>query len=96
MFDSFTWKCQCRTLLVENMKERTIIAQSIVYDAIKNEGGIQEIQITKKMLDFVRGARNRYSDYLDDKKLEKNEEERKKAEKIKLEQQVKQLEEKRN
>nr|CAD7432638.1 unnamed protein product [Timema monikensis] len=80
-----------KSLLVENMHEKTVIAQRHIHDEIQEAGGIKNIHISKKMLDYVRGARKRYHEYLKIKK-ERREEDKKKAEKRKLDIQVKNLE----
>nr|CAD7402941.1 unnamed protein product [Timema cristinae] len=84
-----------KSLLVENMHEKTVIAQRHIHDEIQEAGGIKNIHISKKMLDYVRGARKRYHEYLEMKKQEKSEKDKKKAEKRKLDIQVKDLEGKR-
>nr|CAD7423065.1 unnamed protein product [Timema monikensis] len=84
-----------KSLLVENMHEKTVIAQRHIHDEIQEAGGIKNIHISKKMLDYVRGARKRYHEYLEMKKQERSEEDKKKAEKRKLDIQVKDLEGKR-
>nr|CAD7428893.1 unnamed protein product [Timema monikensis] len=81
-----------KSLLVENMHEKTVIAQRHIHDEIQEAGGIKNIHISKKMLDYVRGARKRYHEYLEMKKQEKSEKDKKKAEKRKLDIQVKDLE----
>nr|CAD7433113.1 unnamed protein product [Timema monikensis] len=73
-----------KSLLVENMHEKTVIAQRHIHDEIQEAGGIKNIHISKKMLDYVRGARKRYHEYLEMKKQEKSEKDKKKAEKRKL------------
>nr|CAD7423237.1 unnamed protein product [Timema monikensis] len=84
-----------KSLLVENMHEKTVIAQRHIHDEIQEAGGIKNIHISKKMLDYVRGARKRYHEYLEMKKQERSEEGKKKAEKRKLDIQVNDLEGKR-
>nr|CAD7428455.1 unnamed protein product [Timema monikensis] len=77
-----------KSLLVENMHEKTVIAQRHIHDEIQEAGGIKNIHISKKMLDYVRGARKRYHEYLEMKKQERSEEGKTKAEKRKLDIQV--------
>nr|CAD7434566.1 unnamed protein product [Timema monikensis] len=76
-----------KSLLVENMHEKTVTAQRHIHDEIQEAGGIKNIHISKKMLDYMRGARRRYHEYLEMKKQERSEED-KKAEKRKLDIQV--------
>nr|CAD7203138.1 unnamed protein product [Timema douglasi] len=54
-----------KSLLVENMHEKTVTAQRHIP---QEAGGIKNIHISKKMLDYVRGARKRYHEYLEMKK----------------------------
>nr|CAD7407994.1 unnamed protein product [Timema poppensis] len=50
------------------MHEKTVTAQSHIHDEIQEAGGIKNIHISKKMLDYVTGARKRYHEYLEMKK----------------------------
>nr|CAD7398235.1 unnamed protein product [Timema cristinae] len=77
-----------KSLLVENMHEKTVTAQRHIHDEIQEAGGIKNIHISKKMLDYMRGSRKRYHEYLEIKKQERSEEEEKKAEKRKLDTQL--------
>ncbi|GBN30103.1 hypothetical protein AVEN_85793-1 [Araneus ventricosus] len=72
-----------KTMLVENLKEQSLINQRRAYDGIKSLGGVENVSITKRMLLAVRGARHRYradlmrkKEYLD-KKTSKTQEKRK-------------------
>nr|CAD7427210.1 unnamed protein product [Timema monikensis] len=65
-----------KSLLVENMHEKTVTAQRHIHDEIQEAGGIKNIHISKKMLDYVRGAWKHYHEYLEMKKQERSEEER--------------------
>nr|CAD7575856.1 unnamed protein product [Timema californicum] len=60
-----------KSLLVENMHENTVTAQRHIHDEIQEAGGIKNIHISKKMLDYVRGSRKHYHEYLEMKKAEK-------------------------
>nr|CAD7428505.1 unnamed protein product [Timema monikensis] len=71
---------------------KKVTAQRHIHDEIQEAGGIKNIRISKKMLDYVRGARKRYHEYLEMKKQERSEGDKKKAEKRKLDIQVKDLE----
>nr|CAD7200087.1 unnamed protein product [Timema douglasi] len=82
-----------KSLLVENIHEKTVTAQRHIHDEIA--GGIKNIHISKKMLDYVRGAQKLYREYLEMNKQERSEEDKKKADKRKLGVQVKDLEGKR-
>nr|CAD7256857.1 unnamed protein product [Timema shepardi] len=57
-----------KSLLVENMHEKTVTAQRHIHDEIQEAGGVKNIHISKKMLDYVRGARKRYHEYLEMKR----------------------------
>ena len=37
-------------LLIENLKERTVVSQRLVYDFVKNSGGALKVEISKNML----------------------------------------------
>ncbi|GBM59153.1 hypothetical protein AVEN_105702-1 [Araneus ventricosus] len=70
-------------MLVENLKEQSLINQRRAYDGIKSLVGVENVSITKRMLLAVRGARHRYradlmrkKEYLD-KKTSKTQEKRK-------------------
>nr|CAD7429988.1 unnamed protein product [Timema monikensis] len=65
----------------ENMHEKTVTAQRHIHDKIQEAGGIKNIHFSKKMLDHVRGARKRYHEYLEMKKQERSEEDKKQAKK---------------
>nr|CAD7587573.1 unnamed protein product [Timema genevievae] len=55
-----------------------------IHDEIQEPGGIKNIHISKKMLDYGRDARKRHHEYLEMKKQERSEEDKKEAEKRKL------------
>uniref|UniRef100_A0A915IFF2 HAT C-terminal dimerisation domain-containing protein n=1 Tax=Romanomermis culicivorax TaxID=13658 RepID=A0A915IFF2_ROMCU len=62
-------------LLVENLHQRLIINQQLVYDYIKSEGGLLKLVVSEKMIKSVSGSRTRYQQYLEDeraKDVEKN------------------------
>lgn len=42
--------------LVENQKERSLVAQRIVFDAVSSTGGVCNVQVTKTMLQIARGV----------------------------------------
>ena len=46
-------------MLVENMLEESLVVQRHVYDAVNVAGGILNVKIDKRMLQFQRGARGR-------------------------------------
>ena len=50
---------------VENLKEESLVAQRIVHDAITTAGGVCQMPVTKSMLSYAQGARQRYMAYLE-------------------------------
>lgn len=80
-----------KTILVENLKEQSLVNQRIVYDGIKSLGGVENIQIDKRMMLAVRGARQRYRRDLEDKKKYLDKQAVKVQEKRKLENELQQL-----
>ena len=83
-----------KDMLVENLAEKSLIALRTVYDAIKANGGIENIEITKEMMTYVKMARTRYHSYLDEQKIIKKAEEDKKLNKHAIESQIKILRQK--
>ncbi|GBM65240.1 hypothetical protein AVEN_239178-1 [Araneus ventricosus] len=71
-----------KTMLVENLKEQSLVNQRRAYDGIKFLGGVENVSITKRMLLADRGVRHLYradlvrKEYLD-KKASKTQEKRK-------------------
>ncbi len=55
-------------MLVENLKEHSLIAQRIVYDSIKQVGGALGVDIDKDMMLKFRSANLAYKHYLDQQK----------------------------
>ena len=55
-------------VLQVNMKERTLVGYRTVYDAVLNRGGIDNVDVTKKMIKEVDGSWKRYHQYLDGEK----------------------------
>ena len=47
-------------MLVENLKEVSLVAQRQVYDAIKAKGGILNVNITSEMLTYAKQSHTRY------------------------------------
>ena len=58
-------------VIVENLVEESLIAQRQVYDAIHTSGGLLKVPITRSMLTYAQGARQRYYAYLDEMKAKK-------------------------
>ena len=55
-------------LLVENLQERSLVSQRIVYDAIKNAGGVSSVDINKELIKSVKAASSRYKSALEENK----------------------------
>ena len=55
---------------VENLEEESLVAQRIVHDAITTAGGVCQMPVTKSMLLYAQGARQRYTAYLEAEKEE--------------------------
>ena len=53
---------------VENLKEESLVAQRIVHDAITTAGGVCQMPVTKSMLSYAQGARQKYMAYLEAEK----------------------------
>lgn len=56
-----------KELLLENLKEKSVVAQRVIHDHISFEGGIRNVVFSKSLLS-VRSARQKYMLYLDDQK----------------------------
>ena len=63
-------------ILQDNMKERSMVAQRVVHQAISKAGKFTNINIDKQMLGDVRQASLRRKQYLESQKQLKTEEER--------------------
>lgn len=57
-----------KQVMVENMKDDSIVAQRVVVDSIRAAGGLEKVTITKELQMSASGARQRYVAYLDDEK----------------------------
>ena len=53
---------------VENLKEESLVTQRIEHDAITTAGGVCQMPVTKSMLSYAQGARQRYMAYLEAEK----------------------------
>ena len=58
-------------LVVENLKEESVVSQRIVFDAIAAAGGVLSVPITKPLLSYAQAARQKYMTYLDQQKAKK-------------------------
>lgn len=71
-----------RQVETENMNDEIYVAQHLVCDYMKSVGGISKIIVDKELLLLFAGARQKYSQFLDDKNHLRAE--REKGEKQKL------------
>ena len=46
-------------IVVENLREVSVVSQRVVYDAIATAGGLCDVPITKSMLSYAQGVRQR-------------------------------------
>ena len=60
-----------KEVAVENLTERSFIAQRIIHDHIESVGGLANVEISKQLLTSSAGARQKYLSYLDDQKRSK-------------------------
>ena len=60
-------------ILDVNMKERSLVAQRIVYEGVMNEGGPIKADINSNMIKSVRLASNRYKFALEENKQKQTE-----------------------
>ena len=70
--------------LLENMSEKSLTAQRMVYDGVLREGGLEKFKVTNELMRFVREARAEYGKDLEKSKQEQTVAEKKKQEKRKL------------
>ena len=82
-------------MLVENLKEASLIAQRQVYDAIIAKGGVLKIDVTREMLTYATQSHSRYHECLKRKREQVSDEERKAKERKRAAESIKILEEKR-
>ena len=71
-------------LLVENMKEESMIATRLVLEGVIKDGGLQNVVVTRKMMEEVDKARKRYHTNLELQREQQTAYERRKQEKRKL------------
>ena len=78
-------------ILVENLHERSIVAQRQACDRIVHAGGVGNVEITKLMVKNVNMSHSRDKDDLKRKKEERSKEEEEKAQKRLAAQKIKDL-----
>lgn len=78
-----------KEILVENLKESSLIAQRIIYDSLAPLKNVTDLKIDSKLIHSVRNSSSKYKEALEAMKLEKDskskEEEEKRKAKLKLE-----------
>lgn len=57
---------------VENLAERSLIAQRMTFDYIKSKGGAHKVAVSKELLSYASGARQRYHLFLEEERKEKD------------------------
>lgn len=57
-----------KEILIENLKEESLIAQRVVYDAVSHAGGVEKVEISHKMIQSVRSSHSRYREALESQK----------------------------
>ena len=80
-------------VLVENLKEESLIAQRRVYDSVVASGGVLNVNITSGMLTYPRQSHSRYQECLKQKREKATNEEKKAKERKRAAEQIKVLEE---
>ena len=83
-------------ILVENLKEQSLISHRIVYDYIHQFDSFLDIPINKELLQYCRLARSRYHEYLDEEKKNQSSLESRSINKRKVEDQIRELEAKKS
>ena len=56
---------------MENLRDESLIAQRVICDHLHNVGGLQKVELDKKLLLSASAARRKYQDYLDEQKRNK-------------------------
>ncbi|KAJ8896084.1 hypothetical protein PR048_001426 [Dryococelus australis] len=78
-------------ILVEKLKQVSVVAQCLIYDAVKKAGSLYALDITKQLLFFMRSANARWKQALDDRRSKPTAEEKAASEKRKAAMLVKEL-----
>lgn len=60
-----------KELIVENQRERSLVARRLIVDHVRSVGGVTKVEITKELLLSAAGARQKYYGYLDEEKRKK-------------------------
>ena len=80
--------------LIENLQEKSLIARRVVYDAVNDVDGIENVSITKAMIQSVKNSRSLYEEDKKKNRLEKEQQDNEGTRKRKISQQVAELEKK--
>ncbi|XP_046596578.1 uncharacterized protein LOC124294615 isoform X1 [Neodiprion lecontei] len=80
--------------LVENQSEKSLVAQRLIWEAIRSAGGVDKVSITKHMIHYARNSRARYYEDLENQKKEVTEKKRQENERKRANQIVKELQSK--
>ncbi|KAG8179991.1 hypothetical protein JTE90_007959 [Oedothorax gibbosus] len=59
-----------KNLLIENLKNETVVAKRVIDDHLKFIGGLKEVVITNELVISAAGARQKYMAYLDHQKTQ--------------------------
>ena len=59
-------------LIVENMAEKSVVAQRQVYNGVSHYGAPETVSVTKSMLTYTQATRQRYIGYLDKRNVHLN------------------------
>lgn len=60
-----------KEMIVENQKEKSLVAQRLIVDHVRSVGGLNQVGITKELLLSAARARQKYHEYLDEEKRKK-------------------------
>lgn len=81
-------------IIIENLKEESLIAQRMVFDSVSDCGGLKNLMVTKELIISMRNAHQRWVETLKANKENRNAESKAVAEKRKLKALTNELEEK--
>lgn len=65
-----------KKVMVENLKEHSLISQRVIHDHVRSVGGLLNIAYTKELLLSAAAARQKYHMYLDDQRCLKQDEQK--------------------
>ncbi|RXN18476.1 LIM homeobox Lhx6 [Labeo rohita] len=65
-----------KEVMVENLKEHSLISQRVIHDHVRSVGGLLNIAYTKELLLSAAAARQKYHMYLDDQRRLKQDEQK--------------------